>query len=329
MTELAPTLEKYFTDYLHHTVNASPHTVSSYRDTWRLLIAYLHATSHTPANQIKLEQLNSDCITAFLHDLEDRRSNSINTRNNRLAAIHSFFAYAATLHPDHAALIGRVLAIPTKRHQQIEVTYLTEGEATALINAPTNSNRTGRRGRALLATAITTGMRVSELTGLTWADLHLGAGAHAVCHGKGRKNRATPLDKTTTRALKHWQSELQPAMADPVFPTQTGTPMSNDAVAQRVTKAATTAAVTCPTIQNKTITPHVLRHTTAMRLLHAGIDTSVIALWLGHASTETTQIYIHADMTMKDEALDRLKPAGTKSGRYKPNPAQLAFLEQL
>lgn len=329
MTDLAPTLEKYFTDYLCQTINASPNTIASYRDAWRLLIAYLYATNHIPANRIQLEQVDADCITTFLNDLEKQRASSINTRNNRLAAIHSFFAYALTQHPDHAALLGRVLAIPSKRRQHTEITFLTDDEATALINAPTSTTTTGRRDRVLLATAIATGMRVAELTGLTWDDLYLGAGAHAACKGKGRKNRATPLDKTTVKALKHWQDELQPALTSPAFPTRSGTRMSTDAVAQRVTKAATTAAETCPTIQNKNVTPHVLRHTTAMRLLHAGIDISVIALWLGHSSTETTQIYIHADMTMKEDALAKLTPAGAAPGRFKPNPAQLAFLESL
>lgn len=329
MTELAPTLEKYFIAHLIQAMDVSPHTIAAYRDTWRLLLAYVFKTTGTPAVEVRLEQLDAACIAAFLNDLQQCRGSSTNTRNARLAAIHSFFSYAATQYPDHAGLISRVLSVPFKRHERTDVTYLSEDEATALINAPTTANPTGRRDRILLATAITTGMRVSELTGLIWADLYLGTGAHVLCHGKGRKDRATPLDKNTVTALKRWKNELHPEPENPVFPTQRGGRMSTDAVAQRVSHAKTIAATTCPTLTNKNVTPHTLRHTTAMRMLHAGIDTSVIALWLGHTSMESTQIYLHADMGMKTEALDRLKPPGAKPGRYAPRPEQLAFLEAL
>lgn len=327
MTDLAPTLQKYFTAHLIQAMNASPHTIDAYRDTWRMLFAYVFKTTNTAASKVRIEQLDAETIASFLQDLQEHRGNSASTRNARLAALHSFYAYAATCYPDQMGLIARVLAIPVKRHEHTDVTWLNEDEVNALVNAPSAMNKTGRRDRVLFATAITTGMRVSELTGLLWNDVDLSVSAHTVCHGKGRKDRATPLDKATTRVLKHWKEELQAQPASPTFPTRMGTRMSTDAVAQRLEHAVALASTTCPSLGGKNITPHTLRHTTAMRLLHAGVDTAVIALWLGHASTESTQIYLHADMEMKEKALERLKPPEAKSGRYVPRLDQLAFLE--
>lgn len=329
MSALAPTLEKFFTVHLATSLGASTHTIAAYRDTWRLLITHTIDRTGTDADRLDIGQIDSDLVTAFLDQLQQERGNSVPTRNARLAAIHSFFNYAACWHPEHAALISRILAIPLKRHQRCDITYLNEAETQALLQAPNNTTTTGRRDHALLLTAITTGLRVSELTALTWADIHLGNGAHLLCHGKGRKNRATPLDKDTVNKLRQWRKECNPNNDQPVFPTQTGTPMSTDAVAQRLAIYVSTTAKRCPSLATKKITPHVLRHTTAMRMLHAGIDTSVIALWLGHENVETTHIYLHADMNIKETALERIRPINTTPGRYRPKASVLTFLESL
>ncbi|TFC07168.1 tyrosine-type recombinase/integrase [Cryobacterium mannosilyticum] len=329
MSTLAPTLEKYFTSHLAHSLDASSHTIAAYRDTWRLLLSWLLATGNHRPETIDLRILDSATISAFLGYLEQERGNGVRTRNARLAALHSFFTYAALHHPEHADTLGRVLAIPVKRHSRTDISYLTHEEITALLGAVDCSTRTGRRDRLLILIAISTGMRVSELTALTWADIHLGAGAHLVCHGKGRKDRATPLSREDVAALTNWKTERSPVAEDVVFPTRDGTRMSTDAVAQRLTIHVTTATTLAPTLKTKTITPHVLRHTAAMRLLHAGVDTTVIALWLGHESPETTQIYLHADLAMKEKALERVRPTGVLPGRYAPADSLVAFLEAL
>lgn len=329
MTLLAPTLERYFTGHLMHALGASGHTIAAYRDTWRLLLEYTRRQGGASPALIELTVFDSAHIAGFIRHLEHGRGNSVSTRNARLAAIHSFFAYAACQHPEHAELIARVLAIPLKRGDRTDINWLTENQIRALLAAPDRATRTGRRDHALILTAITTGLRVTELTGLTWDDVHLGAGAHLLCHGKGRKDRATPLSVENVAILTTWKTEQNPVGAHPVFPTRTGTRMSTDAVAQRITLHACTAAAADPSLAGKNITPHVLRHSTAMRMLHAGIDTSVIALWLGHESTETTQIYLHADLALKEKALERVRPTNTPAGRYTPGDKLLTFLEAL
>lgn len=329
MSALAPTLEKYFTAHLVHSVGASRHTIAAYRDTWRLLLAYLLSTRDHRPETVDLQALDSATISAFLGYLEQSRGNGIRTRNARLAALHSFFSYAALHHPEHADTIGRVLAIPVKRHSRTDISYLSESETIALLAAADCATRTGRRDRLLILIAISTGLRVSELTSLTWDDVHLGTGAHLVCHGKRRKARATPLSREDVAALIVWKAERPPAAGDVLFPTRGGTRMSTDAVAQRLAVHVATATGAAPTLKTKTITPHVLRHTAAMRLLHAGVDTTVIALWLGHESPETTQIYLHADLTLKEKALERVRPTGILPGRYAPGDTLMAFLEAL
>jgi site-specific recombinase XerD len=327
MTKLAPTLQAFFTTNLTTQYGASPHTIAAYRDTWSLLLRYVAATTGTPPQTLDFADLTADVIGAFLAHLESDRHSSVTTRNARLAALHSLFTYAAYRHPEHAATISRVLAIPSKRHQRTDLTYLTATEVAALLAAPDLTTPAGRRDHALLQTAIITGMRVSELTGLTVTDVHLGTGAHALCRGKGRKNRTTPLDRETVATLRPLIAGRATGF---VFPTRTGTRMSRDAVAARLAKHTATAADTCLSLTNKNVTPHVLRHTAAMRLLHAGVDITVIALWLGHESINTTQIYLHADMTTKQTALARTTPTGTRPGRYRPpNDDLLAFLQAL
>jgi site-specific recombinase XerD len=262
---------------------------------------------------------------AFLTHLETARNNSVTTRNARLAAIRSLFRHAALQAPEDAAVIPRVLAIPPKRCDRAIVDYLSADETAALLAAPDRGTRLGRRDHALLTLAVQTGLRVSELTRLHIQDLHLGPGAHVGCHGKGRKNRITPLTRATIAVLRTWLAELAGHPSDVVFASQRGSPLSRDAVEYLVAKHA----AACPSLTGRKITPHTLRHTCAMALLHAGVDTTVIALWLGHEQTDTTMIYLHADLTLKQKALDSIHPPGTPPGRYRPPDAVLAFLDNL
>jgi site-specific recombinase XerD len=322
-------MEGFFTKRLVAQRRASHNTVASYRDTFRLLVAFAQQRTGKAPSELEIGDLDADLIGAFLDHLEVERHNSVRTRNNRLAAIRSLFAYAALRHPDHAELIQRVLAIPPKRVDRRLVSFLTKDEVNALLAAPNRNTWVGRRDHALLLVAIQTGLRVSELTALVCADVDLDAGAHLRCHGKGRKERITPLTAQTCDVLRHWLAELQGERDQPLFPSRRHGPLSRDAVALLVAKHARAAAQHCPSLGTKTVTPHLLRHTCAMRLLTAGVDTSVIALWLGHESVETTQIYLHADLTIKERALARTAPPDTRLGRYRVPDPLLAFLEAL
>lgn len=261
--------------------------------------------------------------------LETERGNSPRTRNARLAAVHSLFRFAALRHPEHAALIQRVLAIPSKRFDRAVVTFLSPAEVDALLAAPDRATWLGRRDHALLLLAVTTGLRVSELTGLCRQDLTLGASAHVRCCGKGRKHRATPLTTQTTKVLRVWLNERGGQPTDPLFPTRHGSRLSSDAIQYAVAKHAKTAARDAPSLASKHVSPHVLRHTSAMQLLHAGVDIATIALWLGHEGIETTQIYLHADLALKERALARTTPPDCPPGRYQAPDDLLAFLENL
>ncbi|WP_406002440.1 tyrosine-type recombinase/integrase [Streptomyces sp. NBC_00829] len=329
MSDLAPLLQGFFTDKLMLQLQASPHTIAAYRDTFTLLLGFAgQRTGHRPT-RLSIADLDAPAIGAFLQHLETDRGNTTATRNARLAAIRSFFRYAALRAPEHAAVIQRVLAIPPKRFDRAIVNYLTATETDALVAATDRTTWTGRRDHALLLTGVHTGLRVSELTGLTLKDIRLGTGPHLHCHGKGRKDRCTPLTTDTVKVLKTWLKERRGEQGDPLFPTRRGTPLSRDAVERLVTKHTRTAATTCPSLADKHVTPHTLRHSTAMALLHAGVDISVIALWLGHESTETTQIYLHADMAIKERALTRTAPSGSTPGRYTAPDTLLAFLQTL
>lgn len=329
MSALAPTLEAFFTDRLIRQRHASAHTIAAYRDTLRLLLGYASAQTRLTPSALDLSDLDAPLITGFLDHLEHARGNSIRTRNARLAAIHSLFRFAALAHPEHAATIARVLAIPPKRFDRALITYLKETEINALLAACDQTTRTGRRDHALLLLAVQTGLRISEITGLTRADVHLGTGAHVTCHGKGRKDRITPLTSGTITVLRDWINEQHSDPNNPLFTTLRGAKLSRDAIEHRIAHYASTAAITCPSLHGKTITAHVLRHTCAMRLLHAGVDTSVIALWLGHESVDTTQIYLHADLELKEKALARTKPPKSQAGRYQPPDSLIAWLEAL
>jgi integrase/recombinase XerD len=329
MSLLAPTLQAFFTDRLIGQRQASAHTIAAYRDTIRMLLAFAAQQAGKAPSALDIDDLQAPLIGAFLDHLERERGNTIRTRNARLAAIRSLFRYAALRHPEHAATIQRVLAIPTKRHDQALVTFLTDHEFQALLAAPDQSTWIGRRDHALMLLATQTGLRASELIGLTCGDLRFGVGAHVSCLGKGRKQRITPLTTQTVTAMRAWTRERDGQPADPLFPTSTGRPLTRDALERRLTKHATTAATACPSLAAKTVTPHVLRHTAAMRLLHAGVDTTVIALWLGHEQIQTTQIYLHADLAIKEKALAKTTPPTSKPGRYRPTDRVLAFLDAL
>ena len=329
MTALATTLQAFFTDRLIRQRQASPHTIAAYRDTLRLMLVFASARRGTEPSKLDIDELDAPLVGAFLDHLEHQRENGVRTRNARLAAIRSLFRYAALRHPEYAVVIERVLAIRPKRFDRRLVTFLTEPELDALLAAPARSTWIGRRDHALLGLAAQTGLRASELIGLRWADIHLGTGAHVSCLGKGRKMRITPLTSGIVAVLHVWFAERAGRPADPLFASQTGRALSRDALEHRLAKYVEIASHTCPSLDQKNVTMHVLRHTAAMRLLRAGIDTSVIALWLGHEQIETTQIYLHADLELKERALAKITPANTVPGRYRPPDKLLAFLEAL
>jgi integrase/recombinase XerD len=293
MSALAPTMQALFTERLQGQRQASPNTIAAYRDTFRLLLAFAEQQTGKTPSQILVADLDADLIGAFLDHLQHERANSTSTRNARLAAIRSLFNYAALRHPEHADTIARVLAIPPKRGPQAIVTFLSDGEIDALLAAPDRERWTGRRDHALLLTMIQTGLRVSELTGLRCTDVTLASGPHLRCHGKGRKQRVTPLTPQTAQVLRVWRQERAGNPDDPLFPTSRGSRLSR------------------------------------VRLLHAGVDITVIALWLGHEGTQTTHVYLHADLALKERALARTAPPNTTPGRYRPPDQLLAFLESL
>jgi integrase/recombinase XerD len=331
MSLLAPTLEAFFTERLITQRHASPRTVAAYRDTMRLLLGFAQHQTGKPPCALDFADLDAPLVGAFLQHLEHQRNNNVRTRNARLAAVHSLFRYAALGHPEHAALIQRVLSIPPKRFERAVVSFLVRDEIDALLAAPDGSTWIGRRDQSLLLVAVQAGLRVSELTALRCADVHLPTGAHLKIHGKGRKERCTPLTAQTVAVLRVWLDERdrEGRSADPLFPSRRGTFLSADAVEYLVTKYTASAAEHCPSLRGKHVTPHVLRHTSAMLLRQAGVDISVIALWLGHESIESTQIYLHADLALKERALERTAPPGILPGRYRPPDTLLAFLDGL
>lgn len=326
---LSVLLEGFFTRRLMQQLQASPHTIASYRDTFRLLLRFAHKRLGSRPSALKFEQIDATLVTTFLHDLEDKRGISARSRNLRLSAIRSFFQYAAFEAPDHAAQVQRVLAIPGKRCTRTQVCHLTRPEVDALLAAPDMSIWAGRRDHALLLLAVQTGLRLSELTGLRREDVRLDTGAHVHVIGKGRKERCTPLARQTRDALATWMKRDLSAKTSVVFPSARGGRLSADAVQYLVAKHVAIAGKTCPSLTRKRVTPHVLRHTTAMELLQAGTGRSVIAMWLGHESLETTQIYLDADLTLKEQVLARTTPHDGQAGRYRPDDQLMAFLSAL
>jgi integrase/recombinase XerD len=322
-------LEAFFTERLMHQRQASPHTIASYRDTFRLLLEFTQKRLKKSPSALEIEDLNAPLIGAFLDYLERDRGNSARTRNARLAAVHSFFCYAALQEPAHSALIQRVLAIPSKRFDRKQVESLTRPEVDALLAVPDKTTWTGRRDQALILLAVQTGLRVSELTGLCCHDVVLGNGAHVQCHGKGRKERCTPLRKETVAVLRRWLRERNASSSEPLFPNARGGRLSPDGVQHLLAKHVAAAQKECSSLKEKGVSPHVLRHTMAMDLLRAGVDRAVIALWLGHESVETTQMYFHANLELKEKALAKTAPLNGRPGRYRPSDRLLDFLSNL
>lgn len=322
-------LQGFFTERLLRQMRASPHTVSGYRDAFRLLILYASDRLRKAPSYLTTEDLDASLVIDFLGHLEVGRGNTTRTRNNRLAAIKSFFRYVAMREPGHALRCQRMLAIPQKRSQRKTIEFLQRGEIEALVAAPDLATWLGRRDRTLLLVMVQTGLRVSELRSLRGSSVVLGTGAHVQCEGKGRKHRCTPLRRDAVTALRAWLDEQRPGPEDPLFPSSRGGHMSTDAVGRLVEKHAQAASAKCPSIAEKSVTPHTLRHSAAMALRERGVDLSVIALWLGHESVETTQMYLHADMRLKEQALARTAPIGGKVRRFKPREDVLAYLESL
>lgn len=322
-------VQRFFTERLLTQMQASPNTIASYRDTFRLLLKYVQAQTKLPPTDLHVAHIDADIIGQFLTFCEEERGNSARSRNTRLAAIRSFFKYVAGCEPQLLHHCQRVLAMPSKRHEKRVVDFLTRDEMEALLKAPDRSTWFGRRDRILLLTMAQTGLRVSEVIGLRVVDVELGTGPHLRCMGKGRKERATPLRKDSQNALKTWLAQTGAGPNDPLFATIRGAPLSRDAVERIVRKHADTAALNSSTFRLKRVTPHVLRHTSAMQLLQSGVDRTIIALWLGHESVETTQIYIHADIQLKEKAMALTKPIDAPKGRYRPGDELLSFLEAL
>lgn len=328
-TSFPTLLEAFFTRRLIAQRRASPHTVASYRDTFRLLFQFAENQLAKVPSRLTLEDLNAPFLGAFLDHLESTRANGARSRNLRLTAIRSFFRYAALETPQHSGLIQRVLVIPNKRQARPLVGFLTRPEIDALLATPDRNKWLGRRDHALLLTVVQTGLRLAEATSIRQQDVCLTTGAHVRCEGKGRKERCTPLTKSTVTVLRAWIREQGADGTRILFPSARGGRLSADAVQHLVAKYATAAQQACPSLAEKHVSPHVLRHTTAMELLQAGVDRTLIALWLGHESVETTQIYLDASLRIKEEALSKTKPINTKAGRYQPDDDLLAFLKGL
>lgn len=330
MSSLAPLLESFFTERLVAQRRASPNTVAAYRDAWCLLLRFAHGRTGKAPSRLELADLDAPLVGAFLTYLEEERGASTRTRNARLTAVRSLFQFASFKCPEHAALIQRVLAIPSKEADRALVTFLAEEEMGALLESPDRHSRTGRRDHALLVLALQTGLRASELAGLTCGDVVLASGAHVRCRGKGRKERATPLTRTTREVMRAWLKERGGRPTDPLFPGPSGGPLSRDALRRIVERHVATARAKCPSLAAKAVSPHVLRHSCSMDMLRRGVDIAVIALVLGHESVRTTsKIYLHADLSLKEKALARTAPPNTRPGRYRPSDPLLAFLEEL
>jgi site-specific recombinase XerD len=322
-------LEAFFTERLMSQRQASPNTIASYRDTFCLLFRFAEQRLRKTPSALTIYDLDAPFIGAFLEHLEKERGNNARSRNVRLAAIHSFFKYVALQDPAHSAVTQRILAMPAKRFVQKSIDFLTRPEIDALLAVPDQSTWIGRRDKTLLLLAIQTGLRVSEVIGLTIQDIVLDHGSYVRCKGKGRKERCTPLRKELVSALQIWLRERHGQPDEPLFPNARGSFLSRDGVEYLLSKYVIIAEKQCASLQKKNVTPHVLRHTAAMDLLQHGVDRSIIALWLGHESMETTQVYIKADIKMKEQALAKTKPFDVRQGRYQPDDHILAFLKGL
>jgi integrase/recombinase XerD len=322
-------LQSFFSTRLIMQRKVSPHTIASYRDSFRLLLQFAQQRLRKAPSQLALQDLDASLVGAFLEDLENRRHNGARSRNLRLTAIRSFFRYASLEAPEHSATIQRVLAIPNQRQRRAIVGFLTRPEIEAILTAPNRTKWLGRRDYAFLLTAVQTGLRLSEMTALRHEDVSLAAGAHVRCQGKGRKERCTPLTKPTVAVLKAWIREQGREDSKTLFPSTRGGSLSADGVQHLLARHVAEARKHCASLRKKRVSPHVLRHAAAMELLQAGVDRAMIAIWLGHESVETTQIYLDADLALKEQALAKTNPVKGAPRRYQPDDELLAFLKQL
>lgn len=322
-------IQRFFTDRLAGQISASPNTIASYRDTFRLLLRFAQTETGKAPTELALSDLDAERIGRFLTFLEEERGNGARSRNVRLAAIRSFFRYVAINEPQLLHQCQRIVSIPAKRHERRQIAWLTREEAMALINAPDTTTRIGRRDRAILTVMAQTGLRVSEMIGLKIGDVSLDTGAHLRCTGKGRKERVTPLRKDSIVVMRDWLNERRGSVEEPVFTGPHGGALSRDAIERLVARHAAKAAAESSTLAVKKVSPHVLRHTAAMDLLSSGVESTIIALWLGHETVATTQIYVHADLTIKEKAMSLTAPKDVGTDRYKPDDALLAYLEAL
>jgi integrase/recombinase XerD len=329
VANLPALLQRFFTDRLQSQLGASPHTVASYRDTFRLLLVFASQRLTRPPSQLRMEDFDAAFIGVFLDHLEHERASTPRTRNLRLTAVRAFFRFVSYIEPACSLQCQQVLAIPNKRHERGVVEFLAEEDTAALLSAPDLTTLLGRRDRTLLLVAIQTGLRNAEIRSLRRRDVDLGVGAHVRCCGKGRKTRCTPLRRDVAAALDAWLLERGAGPDDPVFPNSRGGFLSADALQALVSRYVAAAGTNCHSLAGRSITPHTLRHTAAMDLLRRGVDLTVIALWLGHESIETTQIYLHADMRLKERALGHADPSGATPPRFRPSDSLLAFLESL
>jgi integrase/recombinase XerD len=328
-TTLSSLIQSFFTDKLYNQMEASPHTIASYRDTFKLLLKFAGETLRKAPTKLSVDDINVEMIGLFLDDIENTRKNTARSRNTRLAALRSFFRFVAIHEPAYMYHCHKILNMPCKRYVKRNIEFLNTQEMQALLNAPDRTTWIGRRDLAILTIALQTGLRSSEIINLQCGDVFLETGAHIRCEGKGRKQRATPLRREAVTVLKNWLKERRGSLNAPLFPTISGNKMSPDALEYLVKRHVKTASKSCSSLKEKRISPHTLRHTTAMDLLHHGIDQTMIALWLGHESIETTQIYIHADMKLKEKALAKMSNPSVKPARYKPDDKLLSFLENL
>lgn len=322
-------IQQFFTDRLCTQMEASPNTIAGYRDTFRLLLRFASAHTGRVPTKLKIEDIDAVLVGDFLTHVETKRHNGARSRNTRLAAIRSFFRFVAMSEPAYLLHCQRILAMPSKRYVRRTVEFLDRTEMDALLAAPDRSTWVGRRDHVILIVALQTGLRASELISLRRCDIVTGTGAHIRCEGKGRKQRGTPSRQETLKILETWLRERAGSDSDPLFPTVRGAKLSRDALELIVRRHVLSATRSCLSLTGKRVSPHVLRHSTAMELLHHGVDQSVIALWLGHESVETTQIYMHADLRLKEKALARVAAPESPPGRYRPDDTLLAFLESL
>jgi len=325
----AALVQAFFVEYLLNQKHASPRTLATYRDAFRLLLRFVHETHGVEPSTITVENLDAPIILAFLDHIERQRANCIRSRNARLAAVRSFFRFVQMREPAVLAVASRVLAIPVKRTERKLVGYLTRPEIDALLSAADLTNWDGRRDHALLLTLYNSGARVSEIIGVRRDEVVLDAPASLKLHGKGRKERAVPLWARTAQVLRTWFQELGDRSGGLAFPSARAHRLSRHGVSFLLGRLAHRAATACPSLGNKRISPHVIRHSTAMHLLQSGVDPAVIALWLGHESVETTHGYVEADLTMMDNAMGKLAPAGSAPARFKASDDLLAFLATL